>query len=489
MGSQALRIAPKSWQVRVGRQELGRIFHLRDSLDQSEELIQHVDRYQKLGWLLEARGEGTSTLDFSQPSESWAERLMTLALSGVAVDLGVKTGQASKLLVIETRRGEVAVDRYGEWGSPCRAQTKDGWEQHYYALAAESRTPFSGEDVDFQVRVYGQSGLVLVPPSRRGGSAVVWTWLNPPWKIPPAPPRQPVWRFLEDCGLLPGAGEAEANAPPMLPWEQVYRLIAPQEEVIRTLLTPAPSVETYYQDLARAALQAGIREPEVISALLWHAPQGDARTSPERLPYLRELVATMCQENGRDQGLLKQGSISLTAVATGPPSQSGPAADSQPSMDDLVGFMENRVILDRSRYENMIYELAELSAKAEALERRVEDYARRFEEGQSPPVAEPALSPALSSISNGFVSDYAATAPPSSRGRQLPLSELKTVVQEFLKKNGDLASHPSSVQMLQFCLKNYIDLNPELNGLPLGEKLEMAGNLARKFMDRVGQGL
>jgi hypothetical protein len=34
-------------------------------------------------------------------------------------------------------------------------------------------------------------------------------------------------------------------------------------------------------------------------------------------------------------------------------------------------------------------------------------------------------------------------------------------------------------------LRNYIDLNPELNGLPLGEKLEMAGKMAREFLTQV----
>jgi hypothetical protein len=39
--------------------------------------------------------------------------------------------------------------------------------------------------------------------------------------------------------------------------------------------------------------------------------------------------------------------------------------------------------------------------------------------------------------------------------------------------------------MLQFCLRNYIDLNPSLNSLPLGEKLEMAGKMAREFLNQV----
>jgi hypothetical protein len=114
--------APADFQVRVGEDELGRIFHLRDSLDQSEWLIQHADHYRGLNWVLEARGEGVATLDFSQSSEVWGERLMTLALAGVEVGLGIKTGLPSRLLVLETPRGETLLDIYTSKNSPANFQ-------------------------------------------------------------------------------------------------------------------------------------------------------------------------------------------------------------------------------------------------------------------------------------------------------------------------------------------------------------------------------
>jgi regulator of replication initiation timing len=149
--------------------------------------------------------------------------------------------------------------------------------------------------------------------------------------------------------------------------------------------------------------------------------------------------------------------------------------------------MENRVILDRSRYESMIFELAELTAKAEALQRRLEEWERQ--------------TPARKSAEDTDEEQMFQTpAPPNKEfpfdtlvgssqvgQRHKPLSSLKAVVQEFMKNNTDLAANPDSVRMLQFCLRNYIDLNPELNALPLAEKLEMAGKMAREFLTQVCQ--
>ena len=107
------KVSPEDWSVRVGEEELGRIFHLRHSLDQSETLIHHGALYQELGWslvALEAETGEDSALDFSQSPEVWGERVMTLALAGVNLDLAVKTGEASHLLVLETPQGEVSLD-------------------------------------------------------------------------------------------------------------------------------------------------------------------------------------------------------------------------------------------------------------------------------------------------------------------------------------------------------------------------------------------
>jgi hypothetical protein len=134
----------------------------------------------------------------------------------------------------------------------------------------------------------------------------------------------------------------------------------------------------------------------------------------------------------------------------------------------------------------MIYELAELTAKAEALQRRLNEWESRYDGRPQPQAAVESISmfqePGI--VSQAFPFDPAVGSHPPGYKRQ-PLSSLKTVVQEFLKNNADLAGDEESVRMLQFCLRNYIDLNPELNPLPLGEKLEMAGKMARKFLIQV----
>jgi hypothetical protein len=476
--------APKDFQVRIGQEELGRIFHLRDSLEQSEVLIQHADRYRELGWVLEARGEGAMTLDFSQSSEVWGERLMTLALAGVEVGLGIRTGLASRLLVLETPRGETLLDTFGEWRSACRAQAGEDWEQHFFILPPASRVPVSGEVENFQVRIYGQGGLVLAPPSRFNNDGLIWTWVAPPWELPPDTPGAPVWEFLEEYGLLQEIEESDPAAG-VLPWDQVYTLIAPHEGLLRTLLTPVVSVAAYYRDLANQAQQAGVTDPAVLFALLWHAPQGDARTSPERLAYIRELTAAAHHREGETQGIPERVSSAVTTPQKTTSGKPDSPEESHPPANDLVEFMENRVVLDRSRYESMIYELAELTAKAEELQRRLAEWEQRSQERQPAPPAESVAifqSPGLGP--RGFPFDAPVGAPPPDH-RPQPLSSLKTVVQEFLKSNADLAADPESVQMLQFCLRNYIDLNPELNSLPLGDKLEMAGKMAREFLTQV----
>ncbi len=476
--------AHADFQVRLGEDELGRIFHLRDSLEQSESLIQNAERYREMDWVLEARGEGGATLDFSKPSDVWGERLMTLALAGVELDLAVRTGLPSQLLVLEAPRGETLLDTYGEWHSDCRALSGSDWEQHFFALPPDARVLVSKELKDFHIRIYGQDGLVPVPPSRRPGGEP-WVWLAAPWDLTLAPPGPPVWEFLEDFGFLKEA-EAQYLAEEMLSWDQVYGLIVPHQEVIRTLLTPAASVSAYYRQLADQAQQAGISDPNILCSLLWHAPQGDARTSPDRLAYIRKLCDVIRPQNGG--GIKNKTSPAAPLPGPAAPGASPPEHGASPDssrQNDLVEFMENRVVLARSRYESIIYELAELTAKAEALQRRVAEWEQRYPGGQLP---EP---PGAKEVNQTTVEDPLEFPfdPPVGEAlpgqKRKPLPSLKAAAQEFLRNNSDLAADAESVRMLQFCLRNYIDLNPELNALPLGEKLEMAGKMAREFMNQV----
>ena len=50
-------------------------------------------------------------------------------------------------------------------------------------------------------------------------------------------------------------------------------------------------MQNYYQGILEAAAAVGIKAPEVLLSLLWHAPRGNARQHPEIWGYLQKLVA------------------------------------------------------------------------------------------------------------------------------------------------------------------------------------------------------
>ncbi|HEY9072782.1 MAG TPA: hypothetical protein VIN67_01510, partial [Desulfobaccales bacterium] len=70
---------------------------------------------------------------------------------------------------------------------------------------------------------------------------------------------------------------------------------------------------------------------------------------------------------------------------------------------------------------------------------------------------------------------------PSPRKNKI-LQEVKAMVQDFLNDNPDLAGDQGKIQMVLFCLKNYISINPDYAGLPFRDKLEKAGQMARSFL-------
>ena len=59
--------------------------------------------------------------------------------------------------------------------------------------------------------------------------------------------------------------------------------------------------------------------------------------------------------------------------------------------------------------------------------------------------------------------------------------EIQAAVSAFLKQNPDLAEDRHKIQMVIFCLKNYISINPEYACLPFHEKLDRAGVMTRGF--------
>ena len=152
--------------------------------------------------------------------------------------------------------------------------------------------------------------------------------------------------------------------------------------------------------------------------------------------------------------------------------------------DDVDLVSMNRVILERSRYEAMVFEMGKLSSRAAELEQRLAEYERRLQShgldpaapGRNLPQPEnppqevtPAVSGVTSAQPEKEVQGGAHSVGP---------------VGEFLKNNPDLADDPGTPKMLLFCLKNYIDIDPSNSGLSLEEKLVKAGNLVRDFMGK-----
>jgi hypothetical protein len=202
-------------------------------------------------------------------------------------------------------------------------------------------------------------------------------------------------------------------AAPVIPaWEEIYPDIAPHAAVLQALMTPAPSPESYYQNLLAAARAMGLKEPQLLLGLLWHAPLGDVRERSQGWQYLQQLLnggglAGRPQEQGpRDDGpgqsRVPQGrlramaeqpmpagdfhhssspgeedhssrafsghtAISLAWAAeepfgerrkSGAPHQDKSESDS--NWQEFVRTSQEKLIVERSRYEAMIYELGKL---------------------------------------------------------------------------------------------------------------------------------
>jgi len=70
------------------------------------------------------------------------------------------------------------------------------------------------------------------------------------------------------------------------------------------------------------------------------------------------------------------------------------------------------------------------------------------------------------------------------RQKTKKLQEVKSMVQDFLSNNPDLAEDQDKVQMALFSLKNYVSINPDFAGLSFLDKLEEAGQMARSFLNQ-----
>ena len=109
---------PKDFSVRVGKEEIGRIFNLKENLDLKDLLVTYAPHYQQMGWILVGlkSPEGTTLeLDLSQPAELWARQLSEMGADQGQINIGIRTGKASNLLVLEVNKGEGALS-LDQWG-------------------------------------------------------------------------------------------------------------------------------------------------------------------------------------------------------------------------------------------------------------------------------------------------------------------------------------------------------------------------------------
>lgn len=458
---------PEDFLVRLGQEEIGLIFDLRENLDYSEQLVSQALRYQELGWrprAVTASGGADLGLNFRQSEESLYEQISGIQQTGVKLHLGLPTPGGARLLVVEIQsdRGLAALDRLGNWRSPCFAHTEDGREQHYYLLPMGFTAPRTVHLQEMDIKVYGEGGLALAPPTTAPEFQAPWQWCASPWETWPDPPGPAIWDLLRESQAF-GERPDPASVTELSSWEEIYRRIASFGEIVHALVAPAASYDQYYARLLNTALEYGLNDPTLVLGLLWHAPRGDLKDNPQRWPHLQSLASTAS---------FWQPDESATQEADA--SKGGDEALGNPTPSEMFSFLEKRVILERGRYEAMISEMSEMASKAADLERRLADQEERL---KAPPSVAPAPEPQLGA--------EAAAAETGPAWRELASDRsangMQAIFREFLAQNPDLSAS-DRVQMLQFYLKNYIDINPENHGLTFRQKLTKAARMVRDFL-------
>jgi hypothetical protein len=405
----------------IREEEVCQIYNLKKNLDYSDILIKYAHKYLKLGWDLvavNALGEMPLDLDFREPADIWSARLTSMGLEGMQINLGVRTGSPSRLLVLEVHRYEslAPFNQRGEWGSGCVAEVGTDREQHYFVAPRGWQPPRSYFLETFQVMIFGEEGMVLAPPSLEPKAQATLRWLRPPWENPPTRPSPALCKFLTDSA--PSLSAVSSPLSPQVPtWAEIYPHITGYPSVLQALLAPAASPEKYYEALVAAARDAGLEDPHTLLGLLWHAPLGGGGHLPQRWEYFQRLLGQSDLQKSRNypppegESLTgnvppspSAGSSSLTpgrTAATGPspgerppvagfPSPppgvprapagtrmprgetrrtngngQGPLPEEEEYFDswaEFFRFSQDNLVVDRRRYEAMIYELGKLGA-------------------------------------------------------------------------------------------------------------------------------
>ncbi|MDO9531622.1 MAG: bifunctional DNA primase/polymerase [Deltaproteobacteria bacterium] len=283
---------PQDRRVKIHREEMESLLNLKSKLDHEEAVSSYAAKYQKLGWVLQALNpqDGTELeVDTGADPETWVSRWWEPGMSGPEINLAVRTGKASRLMVLEVAKGagEAILDQYGPWRAECIAVLGGGRERHFYAWQPSPLFDSASLGGATEFRWYGEGQVILVPPSIETERLESWEWLCPPWETPPQCPGQSVANFLQHYLTREPQPQPEVS----LSWQEVYCLVSPFEPLLQALAASYPSTQSYYQGILAAAATVGLNSPEVLLSLLWHAPRGDARQYPEGLGHLKKLVA------------------------------------------------------------------------------------------------------------------------------------------------------------------------------------------------------
>jgi hypothetical protein len=283
---------PKDMHVRICQEEMESLLNLKYRLDHEEAVSSYAEKYQKLGWVLQAMDSQAGSdlgVDFGENPETMVNRLWEPGLSGPEINLGVCTGKESGLMVLEVAKGlgESSLDQYGLWRAECIAALGAMWEQHFYAWDPSPLFDSVTWLTTPEVRWSGEGQVVPVPPSFDPETQESSRWLCPPWERAPQSPSQSLLIFLEQHLTR----EPQPRPEVSLSWQQVYCLVSPHEALLKALSTSYSSMQSYYQGILQAAVAVGFTAPEVLLSLLWHAPQGNARQHPEIWGHLQKLAA------------------------------------------------------------------------------------------------------------------------------------------------------------------------------------------------------
>jgi len=398
---------------KIQEEEFCRILDLRKNLQASDILIQYLSQYLSLGWHLAAvnsQNRVNQWLDFEEPKANWSERVIELSLDGIEINVGVRTGSASGLVVIEVQKqGRVFPFRRTDWSSECVAEAGDQLERHYYELPEGWHLPASLVLEPFKVKLFGEGNLVMAPPSLDTQTQSNWRWLKPPWDSALSQP-PPVLRKIIEFNA-PGP-RCSFLAPAIPSWEEIYPDIAAHPTLLQALMTPAPAPESYYRQVLATARDLGLNEPQLLLGLLWHAPLGDVRERPQGWNYLQQLIngevlAEKLQgedlqtdaprrsplAGGRRRAIADRSMAAVAPRHSPPPveeDQSRPAfsghtatsfewpgeehftksckgggqprgqGESADSWQEFVRASQENLVVERRRYEAMIYELGKL---------------------------------------------------------------------------------------------------------------------------------